>query len=227
MFSAGFSRWGRAGGGRWGGAAAVRPRCVAAAPPHSPKKERGPDFWSGPFREQIRCGAAASRLLAHTVHCAAHPNNAFSLSAPTLPASPQNWGQPAPGPRCLWQGRAASQLNPVGPGCVPAVGRRRRSGALPRPCHLANRLGRHLPWVPLRETALRPKGLHIPTADMKPHLPSVTCPPSGIPCPSQPLKREMEPGRAAVPNDPSSATQPTRTCDCNREAMAGFAAAHA
>ena len=28
------------------------------------------------------------------------------------------------------------------------------------------------------------------------------------------------------PNDPSSATRPTRASDCNREAMAGFAAAH-
>jgi hypothetical protein len=28
------------------------------------------------------------------------------------------------------------------------------------------------------------------------------------------------------PNDPSSATRPTRACDCNRDAMAGFAAAH-
>jgi hypothetical protein len=28
------------------------------------------------------------------------------------------------------------------------------------------------------------------------------------------------------PNDPSSATRPTRACDCNLDAMAGFAAAH-
>ena len=28
------------------------------------------------------------------------------------------------------------------------------------------------------------------------------------------------------PNDPSSATRPTRASDCNRSAMAGFAAAH-
>ena len=28
------------------------------------------------------------------------------------------------------------------------------------------------------------------------------------------------------PNDPSSATRPTRALDCNRDAMAGFAAAH-
>src|SRR6266487_3541031 len=28
------------------------------------------------------------------------------------------------------------------------------------------------------------------------------------------------------PNDPSSATRPTRGHDCNRDAMAGFAAAH-
>gem|GEM_PF-4464777 len=28
------------------------------------------------------------------------------------------------------------------------------------------------------------------------------------------------------PNDPSSATRPTRTPDCNLDAMAGFAAAH-
>ena len=27
------------------------------------------------------------------------------------------------------------------------------------------------------------------------------------------------------PNDPSSATRPARACDCNRDAMAGFAAA--
>ena len=31
---------------------------------------------------------------------------------------------------------------------------------------------------------------------------------------------------ALPPNDPSSATRPTRASDCNREAMAGFAAAH-
>ena len=32
--------------------------------------------------------------------------------------------------------------------------------------------------------------------------------------------------RELMPNDPSSATRPTRASDCNREAMAGFAAAH-
>ena len=33
--------------------------------------------------------------------------------------------------------------------------------------------------------------------------------------------------RAAVPpNDPSSATRPARRVNCNREVMAGFAAAH-
>jgi len=31
---------------------------------------------------------------------------------------------------------------------------------------------------------------------------------------------------AMTPNDPSSATRPTRGYDCNRSAMAGFAAAH-
>ena len=31
---------------------------------------------------------------------------------------------------------------------------------------------------------------------------------------------------ASTPNDPSSATRPTRGYDCNREVMAGFAAAH-
>ena len=31
---------------------------------------------------------------------------------------------------------------------------------------------------------------------------------------------------ACPPNDPSSATRPTRASDCNREVMAGFAAAH-
>ena len=31
---------------------------------------------------------------------------------------------------------------------------------------------------------------------------------------------------ARRPNDPSSATRPTRACDCNLDAMAGFAAAH-
>ena len=31
---------------------------------------------------------------------------------------------------------------------------------------------------------------------------------------------------AETPNDPSSATRPTRALDCNRDAMAGFAAAH-
>ena len=31
---------------------------------------------------------------------------------------------------------------------------------------------------------------------------------------------------AKPPNDPSSATRPTRALDCNRDAMAGFAAAH-
>jgi len=31
---------------------------------------------------------------------------------------------------------------------------------------------------------------------------------------------------AMTPNDPSSATRPTRTLDCNSDAMAGFAAAH-
>lgn len=73
---------------------AVLPRGRSAG--HYPQKERGPDFWSGPFREQIRCGAAASRPLAHTVHCAAHPNNASNLPAPARPASPQNWGQTQP-----------------------------------------------------------------------------------------------------------------------------------
>ena len=29
-----------------------------------------------------------------------------------------------------------------------------------------------------------------------------------------------------MPNDPSSATRPTRACDCNLDAMAGFAAAY-
>ena len=33
-------------------------------------------------------------------------------------------------------------------------------------------------------------------------------------------------GREETPNDPSSATRPTRAHDCNRDAMAGFAAAH-
>ena len=33
-------------------------------------------------------------------------------------------------------------------------------------------------------------------------------------------------GMCAVPNDPSSATRPTRAFDCNLDAMAGFAAAH-
>ena len=32
--------------------------------------------------------------------------------------------------------------------------------------------------------------------------------------------------RVMPPNDPSSATRPARASDCNREAMAGFAAAH-
>ena len=32
--------------------------------------------------------------------------------------------------------------------------------------------------------------------------------------------------RVVPPNDPSSATRPTRAFDCNRDAMAGFAAAH-
>jgi hypothetical protein len=32
--------------------------------------------------------------------------------------------------------------------------------------------------------------------------------------------------RSMPPNDPSSATRPTRALDCNRDAMAGFAAAH-
>ena len=31
---------------------------------------------------------------------------------------------------------------------------------------------------------------------------------------------------AMTPNDPSSATRPTRAMDCNSDAMAGFAAAH-
>ena len=31
---------------------------------------------------------------------------------------------------------------------------------------------------------------------------------------------------AAQPNDPSSATRPTKRVDCNLDAMAGFAAAH-
>ncbi len=33
-------------------------------------------------------------------------------------------------------------------------------------------------------------------------------------------------GDVKPPNDPSSATRPTRASDCNRDAMAGFAAAH-
>jgi hypothetical protein len=32
--------------------------------------------------------------------------------------------------------------------------------------------------------------------------------------------------REGSPNDLSSATRPTRACDCNLDAMAGFAAAH-
>ena len=32
--------------------------------------------------------------------------------------------------------------------------------------------------------------------------------------------------RLMTPNEPSSATRPARRVDCNREAMAGFAAAH-
>jgi hypothetical protein len=32
--------------------------------------------------------------------------------------------------------------------------------------------------------------------------------------------------RVQRPNDPSSATRPARTFDCNSDAMAGFAAAH-
>ena len=40
------------------------------------------------------------------------------------------------------------------------------------------------------------------------------------------LWRELQHEMRQTPNDPSSATRPARASDCNREAMAGFAAAH-
>ena len=50
--------------------------------------------------------------------------------------------------------------------------------------------------------------------------------------PAAPLRRRSKISILAYregrtpPNDPSSATRPARASDCNREAMAGFAAAH-
>ena len=40
------------------------------------------------------------------------------------------------------------------------------------------------------------------------------------------FRRHNELLRVQRPNDPSSATRPTRAFDCNLDAMAGFAAAH-
>ena len=42
---------------------------------------------------------------------------------------------------------------------------------------------------------------------------------------SAPRHQDFEMGDM-TPNDPSSATRPTRACDCNLDAMAGLAAAH-
>jgi len=39
------------------------------------------------------------------------------------------------------------------------------------------------------------------------------------------LKMSKMPMRVVMPNDKSSATRPTGRYDCNRDAMAGFAAA--
>ena len=39
-------------------------------------------------------------------------------------------------------------------------------------------------------------------------------------------KAPLNTTRVATPNDPSSATRPTGRTDCNRDAMAGFAAAN-
>ena len=51
---------------------------------------------------------------------------------------------------------------------------------------LASRPGGRLSGGPLRETAFRSDGLHIPTVGRETHLPNSTCPSRGIPCPSQP-----------------------------------------
>ena len=45
-------------------------------------------------------------------------------------------------------------------------------------------------------------------------------------CKSDIFEATYEAVDVVPPNDPSSATRPTRACDCNRDAMAGFAAAH-
>ena len=43
---------------------------------------------------------------------------------------------------------------------------------------------------------------------------------------THPMENEKGIRTLEMPNDPSSATRPTRRVDCNLDAMAGFAAAH-
>ena len=52
------------------------------------------------------------------------------------------------------------------------------------------------------------------------------CPPDQVAVSLENGNTWWYPMEAVRPNGPSSATRPTRAFDCNRDAMAGFAAAH-